>query len=338
MQVFQQSFKPKGGKMKTISILDTSICSSNLGDQIIMDAVDSNLQEMFENALFIQFPTHDRIWLSSYRLMRKSDLILIGGTNLLSSNMNSYNQWKVGLLDSLFVNNIVLMGVGWWQYQNKPNFYTKVLYKRLLSDKFLHSVRDNYTEQQLKSIGITNVINTSCPTMWGLTPEHCSRIPQHKSKSVLVTFTEYNQKPEVDEKVVNILKEKYEKIYFWTQQPLDYDYMRSLYGEGAIYIKPSLKCLDQLLSDENVDIDYVGTRLHAGIRALQNRRKTLILAVDNRANEISKDTNLPVVSRENIEEVTHWIESNNATHITLPSENINLWKEQIVKATLETKG
>lgn len=338
MQVVQHSFKPQGGKMKTISILDTSICSPNLGDQIIMDAVNSNLQEIFGNALFIHFPTHERIWLTSYRLMKKSDLIIIGGTNLLSSNMNSYNQWKVGLLDSLFVKNVVLMGVGWWQYQNPPNFYTKVLYKRLLSDKFLHSVRDNYTEQQLKSIGITNVINTSCPTMWGLTTEHCDRIPQHKSQSVLVTFTEYNQKPDIDKKVVNILKEKYEKVYFWTQQPLDYDYMRSLYGEGVIYIQPSLKSLDHLLSDEDIEIDYVGTRLHAGIRALQHRRKTLILAVDNRANEISKDTNLPVVGRDNIEAITSWMESNQETNITLPRENISLWKEQIVKATLEAKG
>lgn len=319
--------------MKVISILDTSICSSNLGDQIIMDAVKKHLHKIFDPALFIQMPTHDIISKSSYDIIKQSNFTIVGGTNLLSSNMDSYNQWKVDLRDSLHISNIILMGVGWWQYQKIPNLYTKILYKRLLSKSYLHSVRDSYTEQQLRAIGFTNVINTSCPTMWNLTPDHCAGITPSKSNSVLVTFTEYNQKQESDVKLARLLDKEYENIYFWTQQPKDYQHMKSMLGDRVIYLNPSLQALDAALS--SYPVDYIGTRLHAGVRALQYQRRSLILSVDNRAAEISKDTNLPVVSRDNLGEIGDWIKSTYYTKINIPFDNINEWQNQFAK--LEVK-
>lgn len=311
--------------MQTISLLDTSICSSNLGDQIIMDSVQKHLDSLFD-ALFIHIPTHDVISKESYQFMKKSHFIFVGGTNLLSSNMNSYNQWRVSWWDALFVKNIILMGVGWWQYQKLPNFYTKTLYQMLLSKQYLHSVRDSYTEKQLKAIGITNVINTACPTMWNLTEEHCAEIPKEKSSSVLVTFTEYNQNPEYDAALVKLLKKNYEEIYYWTQQPKDYQYMKNLGGDNVIYLKPNLKALDEILATRKVD--YLGTRLHAGIRALQYKRRSLILSVDNRAAEISKDTNLPVISRDDVSGIAERINSVYETQIKIPNDQIKKWKSQ----------
>ncbi len=314
--------------MKTISVLDTSICSSNLGDQIIMDAITNVIEEIFSNALTIHIQTHDVISKTSYKYMKGSKLKLLGGTNLLSSNMNCYNQWKVSLWDSIFVKNIILCGVGWWQYQTKPNLYTKILYKNLLDKNYLHSVRDSYTEQKLNYMGITNVINTSCPTMWKLTEEHCHSIPQERADSVLVTFTEYNQNLDFDSKLVSLLEKEYKQIYFWTQQPKDYEYMQAICGDRVIYIQPSLKALDRCLSENKVD--YLGTRLHAGVRALQHKKRTLILSVDNRANEIAKDTNLPVISRDNLAAIASWINSKYETKIKIPVDNINQWKNQFL--------
>ncbi|MDB9315910.1 polysaccharide pyruvyl transferase family protein [Spirulina sp. CS-785/01] len=314
--------------MKQISVLDTSICSSNLGDQIIMDSVNKILEPLFADALFIRMPTHDVIFRTSYGLIKRSAFTLVGGTNLLSSNMNSYNQWKVGLWDSLFIRDIILMGVGWWQYQKSANLYTKILYQRILSKDYLHSVRDGYTEKQLRAVGFENVINTACPTMWMLNEEHCQQIPQNKAESVLVTFTEYNQKKEYDRKLIDLLLTKYENVYFWTQQPKDYPHMQALGGESVIYLSPSLNALDTLLQKK--DVDYIGTRLHAGIRALQHQRRTLILAVDNRALEIANDTNLPVIRREDLEAIASWITTPSETHITLPQENIKTWTQQFV--------
>ena len=274
---------------KYVALLDPSICSPNLGDQIIVDSVQKILDDIFQNLFLIKIQTQDVLSKTSYRYLENSDIKIIGGTNLLSSNMNYYNQWKINLWDSLFIRDVILMGVGWWQYQNKPNLYTKILYHRVLHKGYLHSVRDNYTKRQLESIGINNVVNTACPTMWSLTDEHCEDIPKRKSDSVLVTFTEYNQNQEYDSNLIELLREKYSNIYFWTQQPKDYKYMYSIYGNKAIYVQPSLQALDQVLT---LELDYIGTRLHAGVRALQNKKRTLILAVDNRAIEIYKDTSL----------------------------------------------
>lgn len=314
--------------MKTIAILDTSIASTNLGDCIIMDSIRETLFELYSDAFYVYFQTHDVISKQSYRLINQCGLRFLGGTNLLSSNMDRYNQWKITLWSSLFMKNIILLGVGWWQYQNAPNMYTRILLNKVLSKDYFHSVRDSYTEKQLRLIGIKNVINTSCPTTWCLTNEHCEDIPIHKAKDVLLTYTEYNQKLECDRKVFKVLAENYDKIYFWTQQPKDYTYMKKIGGDRVEYISPNLHSLNEILSLK--DLDYIGTRLHAGIRALQYKKRTLILAVDNRAAEISKDINLPVINREKIDQIESWINSSYKTEIKLPEQNIERWKKQFV--------
>ena len=63
----------------------------------------------------------------------------------------------------------------------------------ILDSTYLHSVRDSYTEKKLKQIGIDNVINTSCPTMWRLTEEFCSHIPCKKQDTVVTTITDYRK-------------------------------------------------------------------------------------------------------------------------------------------------
>ena len=80
----------------------------------------------------------------------------------------------------------------------------------------------------------------------------------------------------------------------------------------------------------NHDIDFIGSRLHGGIRALNYKRRALIIGVDNRATEINRDTNLPFISRENIEHANKWINSVSKTEIHLPNDNINEWKSQFV--------
>ncbi|MCC5464087.1 polysaccharide pyruvyl transferase family protein [Pelosinus baikalensis] len=315
--------------MKIISVFDTRIAGSNLGDHIIMQAVEHHLREMLTQDFFIRIQTHDNISQQSYALIKQSNLKFCGGTNLLSSNMDRYNQWKVNLWDSIYINDVVLMGVGWWQYQKAPNNYTKILLGRLLSSKYIHSVRDSYTEKQMKLCGFDNVLNTSCPTMWRLTPQHCASIPASKSDEVVMTLTEYNMNQEYDTKLYNILKKHYQKIYFWIQQPGDYVHMQNIASDMVEYIPPTLEHLDALLSDKQVD--YIGTRLHAGIRALQHKRRTLILGVDNRASEIARDTNLPVVNRANYQDIEDWIVTPKATQITLPEENIKSWRQQFSK-------
>lgn len=312
-----------------ICVLDTSVCSENLGDYIIMDSVREHINDMFPTSMVFSATTHERISKPTYEMVSNSDYAFVGGTNLLSSNMNRYNQWKINLKDSIFIRKtMILMGVGWWQYQNKPNAYTEYLLRSVLRDGVMHSVRDSYAEEKLKGIGLKNVINTSCPTMWGLSQEHCSMIPQHLGENVVATVTDYNKHPQHDRDFICFLARSYKKVLLWPQGSDDLSYLKGLEIEPfATILPPTLAALNVSLESKH-SVDYVGTRLHAGIRALQKGRRTIILGIDNRAFEKAKDFGVTVVGRDRLEKLSELIRSSFPTRINIPSENILRWKGQ----------
>lgn len=318
---------------KIITILDTSIATQNIGDEIIMDAVNEEMLDVFKNDMFLRVPTHEVIGISSLSLIRNSIFGVVGGSNILSSKMNKYKQWKISVIQSFFIKNkIILLGVGWRNYQNKPNFITKILLKNLLSKKYVHSVRDSYTEDKLKKEGFFNVINTSCPTMWRLTPEYCSQIPKNKADKVVFTLTDYSKEAMLDKFLVDKLLENYSEVYYWIQSRKDLSYFKELDidHDKIKIIPPSLKAYTSFL--ENTCCDYIGTRLHGGIRALQKSKRTIIIGVDNRAIEKKKDFNLNVIERGNLKnELENQILSDFETKIFIPLENIQKWKSQFVQ-------
>lgn len=314
---------------KKILIFDTSIASKNLGDQIIMDSVKREIKALFPDSYCLNTSTHDVIGKASYRLNKLANLSFVGGTNLLSSNMHHYNQWKINLFDAFFLGGIVLLGVGWWQYQKAPNFYTKYLLNKVLHKEKLHSVRDDFTAKQLGRIGIKNVITTGCPTMWQLSKSHCADIPKKKADAVIFTLTDYNKDDVLDKQFISILKKCYQKLFFWPQGTDDLIYLNKIEKINDIKIIPSsLDNYDKILSDTSFHIDFVGTRLHAGIRALQNKRRTIIIGIDNRAFEKSKKFNLKVIERKDLASLEKTINSDFSTDISLPLNEINLWKAQ----------
>lgn len=312
---------------KNIVIFDTSVSSANLGDQIIMDAVKKELNLVFPDAFFINIQTHDVIGSYSYRHLSCSEYSFVGGTNLLSSNMNSINQWKIGIMDMHFIKGVILMGVGWLEYQNAPNIYTRYLLNRVLSRNLYHAVRDTYTAEKLKHIGIKNVLVTGCPTLWNMNQSHCDNIPKEKADKVVMTLTDYRQSEKQDIELFKILKRNYEKVYLWLQGREDYKYSRNIVDDATIIISPSLTEYDKLL-DSDISIDYVGTRLHAGIRAMQHKRRTIIIGIDSRAIEKSKDFHIKVIKREDIELVESMINSKFETRLNIPFDNIEKWKKQ----------
>ena len=115
------------------------------------------------------------------------------GTNVLASRMPKFRMWEAGIRDIKYIKDVCLLGAGWREYENEPNCYTKYFWEKVLNKELIHSVRDSYTEEKLKKLGFENVVNTSCPTMWRLTPEHCGQIPTKKSNNVLTTLTDYRR-------------------------------------------------------------------------------------------------------------------------------------------------
>lgn len=313
--------------MRNVVLLNPSIASTNMGDRIIETSVRQYLYQLFPQDFICELPTQDPVGPKGRKLLQSASFAFVGGTNLLSSEMNNYNQWKINALDAIKMRNVILMGVGWWQYQHQANTYTRILLRQVLNHKFLHSVRDSYTESKLREMGFDNVLNTSCPTVWSLTPEHCATIPRHRASEVVMTLTDYKPDAEQDRQLINILLAKYEFVHMWVQGTGDVRYVRELIQDPRILlVNPSVEAFNHLLATR--DVDYVGTRLHAGIRAIQHRRRTLIVSVDNRATEISRDIGLNVIERADIGQVQHFADNEVPMRITLPVDNIKRWMSQ----------
>ena len=182
----------------------------------------------------------------------------------------------------------------------------------------------------LEGIGIKNVVNTGCPTMWQLDREHCKKIPYTKSSEVVFTLTDYNKNERLDKRMIEILEDKYTKIHFWIQGWGDIEYLRNLLGnsiETIHIIGPSLNEYEMFLN--STDCDYVGTRLHAGIKAMQCFKRSIIIGIDNRAREIKRDYNINCIDRDMIEnELSNYIDSSFETNISLNEYNINILLNQ----------
>lgn len=308
-------------------IFDTAAGSTNLGDFIIMDSVNEIANELLKDDFLLHIPTHLRLHPFDLPQLRKYEMAWVGGTNLLKNDQFLNSQWKLDALCLPFLSHkTILMGVGWWQYQSSlPSLYSQWFFKNLLSKRYNHSVRDNYTKQKLAEFGIKNVINTGCPTVWKLTPAHCEGIPVRKGEVVVTTITDYLKDPVQDKKMLLSLKKNYKEVYIWIQGSQDEPYVRSLV-DGIQIIGPKLSLFDEFL--KNTDCDYVGTRLHAGIRAMQMKRKSLIIGIDNRALEMHKDIGLPVLNRAEIDQLDEVVMRENKTELHINWEAINKWKNQ----------
>lgn len=305
--------------MIKIGLLDPSLWdnkgnrSPNTGDIIIYDAVIKVLDNIFSEYDLIRVSTHTNPNGKLLKGLSSCDIQIIGGTNLLSSNIQEYNQWKFerSFLNKIFypVKNIITLGVGWWQYQEAPTATTTKYYKETLSDNYVHSVRDNYTKEKLAGMGINNVINTTCPTLWDLSGKEVNR-KSEESKNCVFTLTDYYTSIENDSNLIQVLLNNFsEYLYFFAQGSGDIKYLKSLdiYKTNQHRFKFINTLTEYNTILEDGDIVYIGTRLHAGARALQKNVDALVLQVDNRAREISMDTNFPSIERNDLITLQSWL-------------------------------
>lgn len=280
----------------SIFLFDSSVTTGNLGDFIIMDAVKKQLRSVFPDSYFINTTTHDTMGKEAKMLQQEAEYTFIGGTNLFTDRFKGRNraQWKMGIRDGK-IQEAIGVGVGWQSYNhydglaNLPLKYAqRYIYNKNLSHTYIHSVRDSYTQKRLEKMGIQS-INTACVTMWGLTNELLTKIPTKKSDTVVTTITNYCDSPEyivAYRHLVEMLLDNYAHVKLWVQAKEDVNLFNSLNVKDASrveFIAPNLDAYDKAL---NEDVDYIGTRLHAGIRALQHRRRTLVIELDNRAREM----------------------------------------------------
>jgi len=192
-------------------------------------------------------------------------------------------------------------------------------------------VRDSYTAKLAREgLGISGATNTACPTMWCLTDSHIQSIHRDKGDECIFALTDYAKHPESDGELIRSLKSTYgRKLLFWPQGKGDLRYARSLGYDGPA-IDENLDALLKVLSS-GTKFDYIGTRLHAGVLCLEHRVRTMIIAIDNRATEIGRDTGLPTIARGDIDGIQEWLRGSDGVQLKLPSDNIKRWKESLLK-------
>jgi polysaccharide pyruvyl transferase WcaK-like protein len=313
--------------------------SFNLGDLIIQAAVNRELASLFPGADVARYSTHSPLTSSQLAGIQSCGLIFVGGTNLLSSRFRPWNrwserygvwsnQWSISLFDALRIGRAVLIGAGWRQYQPNPDLFSRIMLRTVLSRIATHSLRDHYSLRMLQAAGIRNALNTSCVTMWPFTdPLLVNRIPREKSRSALVMLTDYAQDAERDSRLLKLINGCYERVYAWPQGSGDLAYFVEL-GFTGMLLEHSYAALESFVDSEE-PFDYIGTRLHGGIRCLLSSRRALILEVDNRAAEIARDTGLPTVRKDDFAGIEQWIDGSEPPAIHVPVVEIEGWRNEM---------
>lgn len=321
--------------MKKILLLDTSIGTSNIGDFIIMECVRKELAPILSENFVYDMPTHLPAF-NSFAVFRNSlavqnyanaDWKFAGGSNLLVKDLKThYPQWNIHPYDSAPLNGTILVGVGAGAGEYTNNYTTK-LYNKVLNHEYFHSVRDERSKIYVeKELGL-KAINTGCVTMWLLTPEFCKSIPKKKADVAIITLT---ARPELnlnEQKMIDIVKKNYSKVYCWIQGDLDLDYYNKFKNtDGIQLIPPNKDAYEHILNTE--DLDYIGTRLHGGIYAMRHKKRAIIIAIDERAKEIHKGNNLNCLSINEIDQLDELINSEIETKVSMPFDEIERWKSQ----------
>lgn len=316
--------------MKKVFLFEPSVASDNLGDQIIVDSIKREMGELLDPAFCVEFPTHLPLSNRYLYFLKKADYKFVCGSNLLMQHffpLVHLKQWMIGPSTFHVIKGAVFVGVGVQRNIKNYDIISKIIYRYLFNNDLINSVRDAYTERLLRNAGITNVINTACPTMWRFTNSFCKSIPKTKSNSVVFTLNYCSKNVERDKKLIEIILSNYKNVYFWPQGVGDYNYFRSFSMVNHVeVIPPSLDAYDNFL--EQTDTDFVGIRLHGGIRAMQHRRRTLIVGIDNRAVELHRDFNIPVIYQHDIDMLADIINNSFETKVNIPVDNISLFLKQ----------
>ena len=275
-----------------------------------MKSVFSEMSFLFDDHFVMQFSTHTPImhcyqhiskYDSEYDYFDYAKYKFIGGSNIFKRSVRVIrSDWNINAFDYRFYKDVITIGCGSSLKDSfSTDYYTKNLYGKILNKKYFHSVRDEKSKKLIENLG-GRAINTGCVTLWSLTREHCERIPVEKNDCVVFTLTGYKRDVENDQYLVNTLNRLYDEVYFWPQSIGDYPYLCSLSGIKDIKIIPAnLDAYEKILKQGN--IDYCGTRLHGGVFAIKNGNRSIIISIDNRAEDMDLSNNLNCINRKELQ-------------------------------------
>lgn len=317
--------------LDSVAIFDPAIATRNAGDEIISDAARKQISKVLPTAFQATIPTHEVIGLRSYRFCHQARYRVVAGSNIAADRMIFDRQWRLRPWDTFAVKDLIFLGVGWRSYRNRRDVVSETMRRRMMSKTALHSVRDEHTRSSLAARGHKNVVNTACVTMWDLDIEALATLPREKAARV-VTTVNIGRQTDGEMEMLRLLTKEYDEVHLWPQGIDDLPYIATIVNvlPTVKVLGPTLSDFDALLASEG-SLDFVGNRLHGGVRALQHNRRAVILSVDNRASEIARDTNLPVVKlTDGLDRLKSAINTPDPIEISLPVDKIAAWKSQFL--------
>lgn len=303
--------------------------SPNIGDEIIFKYLFKELKSIFKNESYYVFPLHSALNRYHKELLDRSAVIFITGSNFLTPIFASQRKCILSMNKLGIKNKVVFMGAGWSGSEySEMDLETLNCYETLMHKTYPHSVRDSLSLKKFSRLSM-NIMNTACPSMWGLKNLRFDRTGFHEN--CLFTLTDYNIDIDADSKFLKAMLDRFQRLYFFPQGKFDEGYLKSLdiYKNNPAMITildRTLANLDELLKLK--PLTYIGTRLHCGIHALNSGVNSLILEVDARAKYIAQDTGLPVCKREDIDSIRRWLDGSDVVALTMPN-TLNLWREAL---------
>lgn len=317
--------------MRHIHLIDTSVATDNLGDEIIVEQVSRALLPLLADAYVTRSSGHDGLGPFGRRLVAQADVAVLMGTNALAAKFKLGGRfiWHVEWGDLVVLRHkVVLMGVGANRDFTHVDWRQKRLLAHLLSPDHVHAVRDDGAARIVAAAG-RRAMNTSCPTLWGLGD---AVIPTGMANRAVFTLTAHKADAS-DAAMVDTLLAMYPQVWFWPQQPRDLTYLRKLPGHDRVTIlPPNLAAYDALLTAAPIDV--VGTRLHGCIRGLHHGRRSLAVVVDNRARAIGAEVGLPVITRADMSQLAARLAAPYETRLSLPRDTIAGFLSQFRKVAL----
>jgi hypothetical protein len=260
----------------------------NSGDLVIKGAIIKVLEKL----------DIDFAWVPYSHPIKSGEVLILGGANILGNpRATTASIWRPklsSLLNSKVRINAVSVGCGWWGYEDMVNRWNSRIMKRYYSSQFPHSVRDGFTAQKFKEIGLLNVMNTGCPSMY----QHTS-FETNLPDTAVITVTYYRPNIFRDKIWIEKTLSRFNRIYLFAQGLEDIKYFEKVCAliSGK---QQKIEVIDRDIENLQMVINqteaiHIGTRLHGNMFFLQNSLPSICLDVDNRTSEIKKSFNwLPI--------------------------------------------
>lgn len=270
-----------------IVVADTSICSSNTGDQIIARAVYSALRELTDEFGLRYVPTHTGMGYRGRRIMRQGSATLLAGTNLLSAHVGVKQQWRTPPLPPS-LRRFITFGCAFGSGDDPLGRLARGFLKATLDPAAVHSVRDRHAADSLASLGFRSLY-TGCPTMW-LVDSFAKPAETEDRTQGLVILNASLRHDELDRLLLDAAAARWERVSFWAQAPLDHSYLSQL-PPGAQVLAPSLEGLSDFVV-ANPGVEVLTTRLHAAIFCQWYGSRPRLVAVDARTRRCADDAGM----------------------------------------------